>query len=96
MNQDYERVRSEAVTIVDNDGNHWARLACRGCLLKDRRKLRFPVWVLKGIGSGLCNGCREPHVEPIGRQTPNPNLHRSYVHRAQYEGERLWYSDDRD
>ncbi len=84
-----EHLPHETVTLVDHDGNVWARLNCRDCLLKDRKQLRLPVWVLRGTGSGLCLRCRELHEEPIGRQGFNPNVLRSDVHRKQYDGEAL-------
>ncbi|HUY37091.1 MAG TPA: hypothetical protein VMV69_30530 [Pirellulales bacterium] len=89
----------ETTTLVDLDGNVWARLNCRGCLLNDRKELRFPVWVLRGSGSGLCQRCRRQHEEPeepTGRPGFNPNLRHSDVHRQQYEGQRRWYSEDGD
>ncbi|HEV3005050.1 MAG TPA: hypothetical protein VGX78_11345 [Pirellulales bacterium] len=94
MNHHYQRTSRETITLVDQDGNVWSRLNCRGCLLKDRRKLRFPVWVPKGHGHGLCKHCQERHIEPLGLRIFNPNLLLGEIHLAQYEGANRWYSDD--
>jgi hypothetical protein len=92
----HQRTPHEIVTLVDDDGNIWARLNCRGCLLNDRKELRFPVWVLKGSGSGLCRRCGEPREEPMGVSRCNPNLSRGVIHREQYEGTSRWYGDEDD
>ena len=98
MNPYRKTMPHESVTLVDPDGNVWARLNCRDCLLKDPKELRFPVWVIRGTGSGLCLRCRKPHEEPReeprGRPDLNSNLRRSDIHREQYDGERRWYHAD--
>ncbi|HVC98682.1 MAG TPA: hypothetical protein VND64_33765 [Pirellulales bacterium] len=98
MNPYRKPMPHETVTLVDTDGNVWARLNCRDCLLKDPNELRFPVWVLRGTGSGLCQRCRKPREEsqeePRGSQGFNSNLRRSDIHREQYDGERRWYQEE--